>query len=319
MGILSISHIDLDGIGSQIVLRAKFGEITRMNIGYGKIDEYLEILRDYCVRLSPTHVFITDLSFRYEELLELHNIAKLYPQIKFYFIDHHPFEENNGEFKHLLLDNLVIVISDKASATKLTYLYTKSRFGLHKEGLETFVNYVNAYDIWLDETPEFKVGFVYNEIFWSYKINHFWSRFKDEYKLRNSDKEHYRDLIIKKNKLFTKLEKSGRVMKFANRILLIFIDEYASHVTIDYPEFFSYVIIRSNGGVSVRLKKEAVQEGNTKNNIIEEIMKLDYINNAGGHHGAFGTAIENATPHRMVEFSQYLVSIIDKELEKIKI
>lgn len=319
MNVLSISHVDLDGVGCQIVLRALFGEIIRMNISYGKINEYLDIMDEYCCRVKPEYVIITDLSFKYKELQKLSNIAKKYPKIKFYFIDHHPFEENGGRFKHLSLHNLVIVLSDKASATKLTYLYFKANFGLQKEGLDKFVSNVNAYDIWLEETLEFKVGFVYNELFWSYKINHFWSRFKDEYNLRNSDKEVYRELVTKKDKLFKKLEDSGRVMKFSNRILLIFIDNYQSHVTLDYPEFFSYIVIRSSGGVSVRLRKEAVNEGKTKNNIIEEILKLDYIESAGGHHGAFGTQIEKATPQKMVDFSQYLVQLIDKELDKIAI
>lgn len=319
MSVLSISHIDLDGISCQVVLRAQFGEITRMNISYGKIDEYLDILDDYCARSQPEYVFVTDLSFRYEELDKLNKIASKHPNVKFIFIDHHPFEENGGEYKHLALPNLVIILSPKASATKLTFLYLKAKFGLLKEGLEQFVTYVNAYDIWLEDEPEFKVGFVYNELFWNYKINHFWSRFKDEYKLRNSDKDAYRTLVAKKDKLFNKLEKSGRVMKFANRILLIFIDDYQSHVTLDYPDFLTYVVIRSNGGVSVRLRKEAVKEGQTKNNIIEHIIKLDYIDNAGGHPGAFGTQIENATPHKMVEFSQYLVQVIDKELDNINL
>ena len=316
MSILSLSHSDLDGIGCQIVLRAQFGEIRRMNISYGKIDEYLNIIDDYCYRENPTKVFVTDLSFKYHHLELMSSIAEKYPNIKFYFIDHHPFEE---KFRHLVLPNFTIVITDKASATKLTYLTIKSNYGLNNKELETFVNYVNAYDIWLDDTPEFKVGFVYNELFWSYKINYFWSKFKDNYKLRNSDKEKYKELIQKKNKLFAKLEKSGRVMKFTNRILLIFLDDFQGHVTIDYPDFLSYVIIRSYGGVSVRLDKKVVNDGVTKNNLVKEILTLDYISEAGGHQGAFGTKIEDPNPHRLLEFSKILVELIDVELEEIGI
>ena len=314
MNILSLSHSDLDGISCQIVLRAQFGEIRRMNISYGKIDEYLEIVDEYCYREAPKKVFVTDLSFKYNQLEKLSMIASKYKDIKFYFIDHHPFEE---EYKHLGLSNFTIIISDKASATKLTYLTLKSNYGLNNKELEIYVNYVNAYDIWLNNTPEFKVGFVYNELFWSYKINHFWSKFKDNYKLRNSDKEKYKELILKKNKLFAKLEKSGRVMKFENRILLIFLDEFQGHITIDYPDFLSYIVIRSYGGVSVRLDSKIANNGETRKSLVNEILKLEYISEAGGHNEAFGAIIDNSSPKRMLEFSKFLVELIDIELETL--
>ena len=320
MSIVSLSHSDLDGISSQIVLRAKFGEITRMNLSYGKIQEYLEILDEHCSRLRPNKVFVTDLSFSYEELKKLNEIAHYNPEVQFYFIDHHPFEENNGDYSGLILPNLKIVISDKACATKLTMLYLKSNFGLVvSDELEKFVSYVNGYDIWQEGTPEFKVGFVYNELFWEYKMAHFWSKFKDNYKLRAGDKEVYKDLIKKKDKLFAKLEKSGRVMKFEKRILLIFIDTFQGHVTLDYPDFLSYVIIRSNGGVSVRLKSDAVNDGLTKNNIVQKVLNSGYVENAGGHHAAFGTMVTDGTAHNMVEFSKLLVTYIDEELEAINL
>lgn len=319
MNILSLSHCDLDGIGAQIVLRKQFGEITRMNTSYSNIEEYLENIEGYCYRSKPDKVFITDLSFTYNFLQRLHSIALQNPNTEFYFIDHHPFEENNGDFSNLLLNNFTIVISSKASATKLTYLFLKSKFGLNNLELFQFVEYVNAYDIWLEEEKEFRVGFVYNELFWDYKISVFWSKFKDNYKLRNNDKERYKELITKKNKLFTKLESSGRIMKFGNRILLIFIDDFQGHVTIDYPGFYSYAIIRSNGSCSVRLKSDAVADGNTKNGIIEKMINAKLTDTAGGHDGAFGINILNPTAHQMVEFSKSLVGFIDEELEKINL
>ncbi len=314
--ILSLSHLDLDGIGCQIVLRSLFGEITRMNTSYGKIEEYINIIDEYCSRESPEKVFITDLSFTYDLLKQLSIIANKFQNIKFYFIDHHPFE--NGDYHDLVTSNLTIIITDKASATKLTYLFLKANYNLHNEKLEKFVSYINAYDIWLKNTPEFKVGFVYNELFWKYKIDYFWSKFKDNYNLSNTDKDNYKELLHKKSKLFNKLEKSGRIMKFSDRILVIFVDDYQSFITIDYPNFLSYVIIRSNGGVSVRLDEKVSKDGILKNNLISKILELDYIDEAGGHNGAFGTRIIDSNPHKMVEFSKHISNLLDIELDKIK-
>jgi len=316
---LSLSHYDLDGVGCQIVLRKQFGELTTMNTSYGRIDEYLDNVESFCHRTKPKRVFITDLSFNVELLTRVNRIAEANPDTNFYFIDHHPFE---GEWKHLRRENLTIVISDKASATKLTFLYLKSNFkfqGQNIDKLEQFVHYVNAYDIWLEETPEFKMGFVLNELFWKYKLVGFWAKFKDEYSLSYSDKEVYKDLIKKKNKLFKKLDDSGRILRFDNRVLLIFVDDFQGHVTIDYPGFLSYIIVRSTGKGSVRLKTEAVNEGLTKDNLVNSILKTDYISEAGGHPGAFGFSIVEPTAQRMIEFSKILISLIDDEFTKINL
>jgi len=312
--VLSLSHIDLDGISCQIVLRNLYGDIRRMNTTYGKINEYLNIIEDYISRIEPDEVFITDLAFKLDQIERLNEIASKNENTNFTFIDHHPFGE---EYKHLNRDNFKIIITDKASATKLTYFYLKKRYPeIENKELSKYVDYVNAYDIWLKDEKEFKVGFVYNELFWSYKIEYFWSIFKDNYKLRNKDKEKYKDILSKKNKLFNKLENSGRVMKFSNRILLIFLDDYQSFVTIDYPDFLFYVIVRSTGGISVRLNEE-ITNYNIKDNIVQKILKLPYIEEAGGHEGAFGISVIDSNPHILVEFSKILVQYIDEELENI--
>jgi len=317
MNILSLSHTDLDGISAQIVLRRKFGTMTRMNISYGKIDEYLDIIQDFCTNRHPDKVFITDLSFTYIQLKKLSYIASINTETLFYFIDHHPFDE---DFSNLKLPNFTIIINKKACATKLTYLYLKEKHNLEDNTeLSNFVNYVNGFDIWQEGTNDFKIGFVYNELFWSYQKDQFWSRFKDEYKLRNSDKENYKNLISKKNKLFKKLDESGRIMRFGKRILLIFIDSFMSHVTIDYPGFHVYVIIRSYGGASIRLNNKAVNNGITKNNLVKKITDTKYVDEAGGHDSAFGLTIKDRASDNMIAFSRELITIIDEELESLSL
>ena len=315
MSTLSVSHTDLDGIGCQIALRQVFGDITRMNISYNKIDEYIEIIEDYCSHQKPTRVFITDLSFTFEQLQKINYLAKNNPNVHFYFIDHHPFKE---DYKHLSLDNLTILISSKASATKLTYLYLKNNYNpKSSKDLEDFVNYINAYDIWLQDTPEFKVGFVLNEIFWQYKIPHFWGRFKDSFKLRQGDKDLYRDLMLKKKKLLGKLENSGRMFKLGdNEVFMVFLDDFKSHITLDYPGFKVYVIISSYGGASIRVRHDVKDAEGFKDRIVEKILKLDNIQNAGGHPNAFGCMLIDNDPHKQVEFAKSLLHIIDEELSK---
>jgi len=311
MSILSMSHTDLDGIGCQIILRQTFGEITRMNLSYNKVDEYLEILEDYCIHNRPQKVFITDLSFNEQQMNTLTNITRTYNDILFYFIDHHPAQCN---YENLSSANFVILVTDKACATKLVYLYCKANFGLVNEDLGVFVEYVNAYDIWLTDKPEFKVGLVYNDIFWEYRIKHFWNRFKDDFKLRNSDKEKFKELMIKKRKVFGKLENSGRMFKLQDqKIFMIFLDDFKNHITLDYPDYNIYVMVSSYGGFSVRLRNDFAKGYPFKDNVVNSLLSLQNIGNAGGHHAAFGGNLIDSSAHKQVEFAKQILTIIDAE------
>lgn len=323
MSILSLSHLDYDGLSAQIVLRKYKGELTRMNIGYGKIDEYIEILSDYCSHNRPTEVWITDLSFTFEQLKKVNEIAKYNDKIKFYFIDHHPFPES---YDHLVLDNLMILINDKASATKLTFLYLKNNFSpLQKQEeneLKEYVEYTNAYDIWLKDEPKFKGSLVYNELFWEFKKDYFFTRFKDEFKLRNSDKEKYKELMKKKIKLFEKLDNAGRIFRHEpngdKRIFMIFLDDYKNHVTIDYEGFDVYIIVSSYGGVSIRFRDGLSDTGELKDIIVKKIMEHENVDTAGGHPRAFGMKLTDTSAHHQVEFAKYLLGIIDETLDEGK-
>jgi len=322
MSILSLSHNDLDGLSSQIVLRQHLGEITRMNISYGKIDEYLEIVQEYCSHTRPSQVWITDLSFTYNQLERVSQIANENKNIMFYFIDHHPFKE---EYNHLISDNLKILINNKASATKLTHLYLKHNFNNKKfnvslKDLDEYVEYTNTYDLWLKDEPRFKGSIVYNELFWDFKRDYYFTRFKDEFKLRNADKEKYKELMKKKVKLFDKLDKSGRIFRHEpdgnKRIFMIFLDDYKNHITIDYEGFDVYIIVSSYGGVSIRFRDNLSDTGELKDIIVSEILKHENVDTAGGHPRAFGMKLADTSAHHQVEFAKYLLEVIDKALDE---
>lgn len=317
MRVLSVSHTDLDGVGCQIVLHHTFRDLTRMNISYGKIPEYINIIDDYCYNRHPDLVFITDLSFTKEDFIKLYEVTKNHAQIKFYFIDHHPFDLNVEDYR---TDNFTIVLTSKASATKLTYLFLKANYNCSKDKkLEEFIGYVNAYDIWLEDTPEFKVGLVYNELFWDFKINYFWNRFSNDFKLRNSDKEKYRDLMKKKVKVFDKLDKSGRIFKLEeHKIFMIFIDDFKNHITLDFAGYNVYAIISSYGGISIRLRGGISDDGTLKDLIISDLIDLDCVDTAGGHNNAFGCNINTNDAQGQVTFAKKLLHIIDGNLDKIK-
>lgn len=323
MSKLSVSHCDLDGIGAQIVIRQFRGDIQRMNLGYDKIDEYIDIIDEYCLHSKPQEVWITDLSFSLIQLEKLFRVVKRHLSIKFFYIDHHPFLE---DYSHINANNLILIINQKASATKLTYLFLKNSKKLldpsKSEELEKYVEYTNTYDLWITESNLFKGAMVYNELFWEFKKDHYFSRFKDNFKLRNSDKEKFISLMEKKKKLFNKLDKSGRIFRHEpnaeKRIFMMFIDDYRNHIPLDYPGFDVYILIASYGGVSMRLRKKLSDDGKLKDAVVKRILQHDNVETGGGHPQAFGTLLLDASAHEQVKFGQFLLKVFDEELDNLQ-
>jgi len=311
--ILSISHLDMDGYGCQIVLRKFYGEFQKMNTTYGNIKKYIGILDEILTRTFYDIVYITDLSFSKEELKELYIVANKYKDTMFYYIDHHIVDI---DYKRLITNNFKLIITNKASATKLVYKYLSKKYNIKDKELETFIDYINAYDIWLkDKEPNnFKIGFFLNEIFWNKGKNYFWSSYKDNFKIKNSDKDYYKSIIEQKNKLFQKLEKSKRIMKFDDRIFLIYLDKHQSFITIDYPNYLVYIIIKSNGRGSIRFN-EKLENYNFMNTLKNKLLDLEYIGEAGGHELAMGCHIKKPTPKLLVDLGKFLVKEIDILLE----
>jgi len=320
MSKLAVSHTDLDGVSAQIVIRQFKGEVQRMNLSYGKIEEYLAIIDEYCGHSKPSEVWVTDLSFTLQYLETFFETVKRFPEINFYFIDHHPFDE---DYSHIKAPNLMLLISPKASATKLTFLYLKNNSKIldpkMMKPLAEYVDYVDVYDLWKKDDKMFKAAMVYNELFWEFKKDYYFSRFKDDYKLRNSDKERFRDLMKKKTKLFEKLDKAGRIFRHEpegnKRILMMFIDDFKNHIPLDYPGYGIYILISSYGGVSVRLRRGLSDDGVLKNAIVKRLLENPNVQSAGGHNEAFGSMLIDASAHAQVEFGKFLLTVADEELD----
>jgi len=328
MDLCILSHNDLDGIGCVFSLEEYYNtKAYRIHTSYSKLDEKLEELQNYIARVRPGFVYITDISLEKHQLVKISELARNYPGIEFIVIDHHPIKNMTAaEISSFRSDNLKIMITDKHSATKLTFLYLKSLGFKASEELAKFLSYINAYDIWLNETPEFKPGFMLSELFYFYGkdsfkrkqciTTEFYNKFSGNYKISSKNKEDYVEIVRKKDKLFKKLDESGRIMRTTDkRILMIFLDEYQSHLTIDYPGYKSYVIVKSYGGVSIRLANDVEDAEQVKNNIVKCIEMHDNVKVVGGHVHAFGTALVDTDAAKIIEFSRYIINCLDKEIK----
>jgi len=318
MAVFNLSHYDLDGVGCNIVIYNYFKifntEFRKDNCSYSKLTEKLFeiddlISRDYSIK----QVFITDLSFEEEQFQILSNISNKHKNVKFFLIDHHP---PKSDYKKFNSDNLKIIISNKASGTKLSYLFLKSKIKneiktkikdknnslyienfnnllFNSQAMSDFVDIVNSYDLWLKESDNFQKGLELNELFWNYGLDVFFKKFRDNLELSNNDK-----VIISKtndeiDNHFKKIENNNLIFK-NNKVLLVFSDKFNNYITLRYNAKIYFIVdISQPGKFSVRLRDIPNPE-KIQSSIINKIKSLGELTNIGGHPNAFGFNIKTS-------------------------
>lgn len=313
---ISLSHIDLDGISCQLVLEQVYKNTKLYNCNYDKIPEYLDYIDDNCSEYRPDRVFITDLAFEKSNAIKLAHIIKNHPDVKFIYIDHHPYDEELiNVFKKIKdsLKNFTFIHSTKASATKLTYKFLDRSKPFNNPLMEKYVESVNAYDIWLLESEFFKAGFVYNELFFNYKLKAFYFEMRDSFKLKQKHKDRYVELVKEKTKYFDKVKKDKLIFS-DNDKLFIFADEFKSWITLDFPNFNYYVIASTYSRISVRISDKITSEqAETVKNYIINNKDMTGIISIGGHHHAFGLTLEPGTSiDKLIMHVQDLSRLLDK-------
>jgi oligoribonuclease NrnB/cAMP/cGMP phosphodiesterase (DHH superfamily) len=313
---LSLSHIDLDGISCQLVIEQCYNNVKNYNCNYDKISEYLEYIDDNCSEFRPDRVFITDLSFEKSYAIQLAHIIKHHSDVKFIYIDHHPYDEELMKIFEKMKDslpNFVFIHSTKACATKLTYKYLNKICGISHDNIEKYVESVNAYDLWIQNSEYFKAGFVYNELFFDLKLKAYYFELRDLFKLKQKHKDRYVELVGNKNEYFGKLEKSKLTLKNNNQFY-IFADSFKSWITLDYPGFDYYVIASTYARISVRISDRISEEDATKvKDFIISNKDMNGVLSMGGHPRAFGITLENGTSiDQLVMHVQDLNKLLDQ-------
>ncbi len=316
--ILSLSHTDLDGVGCQIVLYQAYGDLTIMNCGYSNLKEYINMIEDHLHRHRIiSKVYITDLHFTEENFKQLDYMVELFHYVDFIYIDHHHYDFDYKQFEK---QNLSITVDESRSATKITY---DTFFRNHDENLRKFVDKINAYDIWLKDTPDFQYGLALNELFWSYRLKGFYFNFRDKLRLSNKDKDLVKVLFNKKDKLFKKLEDQGAIFWTQDKgLLLAYIDDFRSHITLEYPDIHCYVNITTYGSFSIRINKDLVPDEDAKQlhySIIDYLLNHENVSTAGGHVNAMGGYLINQTSDSMMEIGKSLLEHIDPILTNIRL
>lgn len=171
--ILNLSHQDLDGVISSILVKKTFQDVKVIPCTYRTINDILDSelrSKDY------DKVFITDISIdekRFKPLIDS------YPN-KFFLIDHHPRETVST-----LLNSYVKVGDD--AACKMTSDYLEANFDIvFTDEMKRLVLLGDDYDTW---KHHHKLSKYMNRLYFSIGFYKFSERFKDGFSGFNEDEK----------------------------------------------------------------------------------------------------------------------------------
>lgn len=144
------THLDLDGIGSEVVGRLAFPLIDVTIVRNPKdASEKVKEFLDNQEYLEYDHIFITDISVSDEVAMEINELG-LYETMKFTLLDHHGTADylNKYPWAHVIEKSPI----GKEAGTHLFFKHlTNNGFFKHeiyRDGLEVFVEKVRRYDCW---------------------------------------------------------------------------------------------------------------------------------------------------------------------------
>lgn len=224
--ILSISHADLDGIWSQILLSKKHKNIQFLRTGYKDLEHKLNNI-SYSMYEK---VIVSDL-----------NLKDIYlkPNIDNIMIFDHHYKPNYP---------CEIIFDDSISACMLI----DNHYNINNE----ITKYVNAFDIWDRNSDYFENGFILNCYFWEKGINAFYNRFKQNENIEDIKKWFYNNHKQEVEQYFNKLEKKNLLVK-GNDIIISFTD--INQHWLGYLYDYKFIInATSYGRITVRTVNDII-------------------------------------------------------------
>jgi oligoribonuclease NrnB/cAMP/cGMP phosphodiesterase (DHH superfamily) len=317
--IYNITHFDLDGVGSSILMyqslkKKKFWghSYEHQSCGYNFFQDDDKFYNKF-ISKGDLHLIITDLNI---PLDILENLLKISTIKTILLIDHHQtydfdkLDVLKEEFKH----KFICVVDDTYCATKLTYNYLKEKQMISEE-YEFFANIVDTYDRWQIEDPLFKsYSFKLNDLFFKYGYTDFFGKFKKPFKEFDSSDKAVLSKINEERMKYLKTTKNNYLTNIEDKVVLITNPEgkYINEITLAFPNYALYLILKGvkekKVSFSVRIKDDRL----SFLNIREKLLSVwDKPIELGGHDKAGGLLIE------LDDMENFLEVFFEIVLEKI--
>lgn len=256
--VLNISHKDLDGCASSIIVKNVFEDVEYRYLKYGDVDEAMKTINFNKYDL----ILLTDISPEYEETFKLTD--------KILLLDHH---DSATRFHEPTKNRFV---KEGKCATHLCKTFFEKLFGIDLSYLNDFVNVVNDYDMWILEDGN---SWNFNELYFYYYDEKFRNRFKNgDVKLTEDELNYVKD----RRKLLGNVYKDINVYNFesVNGAFFVggtFLNDVCHMVMKDKNVDFSVCINPKSKSCSIRSVHKDFHVGHN----LREI-----IHGSGGHKNA---------------------------------
>lgn len=160
-----ISHYDLDGVVSSIIMHQGMHFDYHYKGGYKRFSDFIKWTK------PGSNVVVTDACFTVDQFVQLKQKAK-----QIIYIDHHP---DSAKIKETFTNDLVIFDHSKAGAGLcLEFIQKKKKLNADFEMLAKAANH---YDLFhrKEEPSWFQFGYDLNILFWEYHYDAFFDRFRN--------------------------------------------------------------------------------------------------------------------------------------------
>ena len=295
----SYHHWDCDGVVSKIFHDRIYGKCYSKASGYGKIDKILNEL----VSKGYQSITFTDLAIT---PVQMQFCVDNFEEVRFF--DHHPAtEETYALFKDHPKVKECVFRSDLSGAG-IMYVEYLRKGGVNSPELARLAKWADDYDLWKQDSPNWKESFELNDLFWIYSFFAFEKRFingidkfTDNEIQMISDKRKEIEAILDKSPI-EELEGSGFIIMPTDRGTI-------SHLTFMIPDYIFYYIISFDDGTntySASLRMNNVDRLLVEPDINEKLKSIvddnQYITSAGGHAQAAGISFtEGITVPKILE------------------
>lgn len=275
--VLNVSHKDLDGVASSIIIQNVFKKVDFKYLKYGEVNSYLKTVdyNDYDV------VILTDIS---PETVEAFDISD-----KFFLLDHHL----SAKHFHCVEKNRIV--NTEQCATVLVKKFFESLHGIDLGYLNEFCSIVDDYDRWIMSDSR---SWAMNELYFFYYESDFRRRFMNG-NVKFSEDE--LDYIKKQKKALDETYKNLTIYKCDKVNMCFFLESRfvndLCHRAMNEDGFDVAICINSRN-CSIRTKVEGLDLGGM-------LKKLGF---GGGHEkaGAFRLGLNEELSHKIDMLENYL-------------
>jgi oligoribonuclease NrnB/cAMP/cGMP phosphodiesterase (DHH superfamily) len=299
--VFHLTHFDLDGVSSAIVLHNYFKDIKSVPIGYNRLDSTI-----FKVGVDPDYsgfdcIISTDLNLRREHVNHLSSFG-----IPYIHLDHHQDVDKVHNGKNIIVD------TTKCGAM-VTRDFIQNVIGANVTHLDELIKYTDDYDRWIHKLEWSKP---LNYLFEMYGFTGFLNRFIngfDPKELTKTEKTFIIDKVTANNNYWTAV-KETMVLSDDTKCAVIFVDPAFANEMCDRVLRTKSLNTDMVFAINTKSWKVHLRTSPTDFNVGKFLTGL---NIGGGHENAGAFEVAGINKNSPMDDSQKVGVLIDN-IEKIE-